>query len=84
MSTAPSVGRLAGALLDQAREPLRERDAAGLDADERDLAEVRVPLDDLVRDARERPRERVCVEKDFPDASTALTAQGASRERGRA
>ena len=34
------LGRLAGALLDQPREPLRERDAARLDADERDLAEV--------------------------------------------
>ena len=36
------LGRFAGALLDQAREALRERDAARLDADERDLREVGV------------------------------------------
>jgi hypothetical protein len=39
-------------LLDQPREPLRDRDAARLDADECDLAQVGVRLDDLVRDAR--------------------------------
>ena len=66
MSTAPSSRRLAGALLDQAREPLRERHAARLDADERDLVEARVRLDDLVRDPRERPRERVGVEEELP------------------
>src|SRR4051812_21707607 len=43
--------RFVGALLDQAREPLRERDAARLDADECHLAEIGVRLDDLVRDA---------------------------------
>ena len=58
--------RPAGALLDQSREALRERDAARLDPDERDLVEVGVGLDHLVRDARERPRERVGVEEDLP------------------
>ena len=38
-------------LLDQTGEPLRERDAAGMDADERQAAEVVVALDDLMRDA---------------------------------
>ena len=51
-------GRVAGALLDQPGEPVRERDAAGLDADEGELVELRVALDDLVRDARQRPGER--------------------------
>src|SRR5919202_1490512 len=48
-------GRVAGALLDQAAEPLRERNAAGLDPDECDARQVRVALDDLVRDAGQRP-----------------------------
>ena len=60
------LGRLAGALLDQAREPLRDRDAARLDPDERDLAEIGIRLDDLVRDPRERSRERVGVEEELP------------------
>src|SRR5947199_352013 len=51
-------GRLAGPLLDQAPEPLRERDTAGLDPDERHAAEVGVRLDDLVGDPGERPAER--------------------------
>ena len=56
-------GRDAGALLDQAREPLRERDAAGLDPDERDVVELGVALDDLVGDSRKSPPERVRVEE---------------------
>ncbi len=58
--------RLAGALLDQSRQSLRERDAARLDADERDLVELRVRLDDLVGDAGKRPRQRFRVEQDLP------------------
>jgi hypothetical protein len=54
------------ALLDQAREPLRDRNAACLDAHERDLTEVGVRLDDLVGDARKRPRDRVGIEEDLP------------------
>jgi hypothetical protein len=34
-----------------------------VDADERDPAEVGVPLDDLVRDPRQRLRDRVGVEQ---------------------
>ena len=60
------LGRLAGALLDQPPQPLRERDAACLDADECDLLEVGVSLDDLVRDPRQRPRDRICIEEDLP------------------
>ena len=66
MSTAPSAGADAGALLDQAREPLRERDAAGLDTDERDVVELRVALDDLVGDSRKGPAQRVGVEEGLP------------------
>src|SRR5262249_29375219 len=57
-------GSLAGALIDEPAQALRERDAARLDADERDAAEIRGALDDLVRDARERPAERLVVEDD--------------------
>src|SRR5579864_1632559 len=60
------LGRLARALLDQPRETLRDRDAARLDPDERDLAKVGICLDDLVRDPRERARERVGVEEELP------------------
>ena len=45
-----------GALLDQAAQALGERDAARVDADERDGVELLVALDDLVRDPRERAR----------------------------
>ena len=54
----------AAELLDQAAKPLGQRDAACVDADEGDVFQVGVALDDLVRDARERARERVGVEKD--------------------
>ena len=47
-----------------AAQPLRERDAARVDADERDRAEVLVPLDDLVGDARERALDAFGVEQD--------------------
>ena len=57
--------RRAGALADQAREPLRKRHAARLDADERDVGDVGIGLDDLVRDPRERPRERVGIEENL-------------------
>ena len=56
----------AGALGDQPAKALRERDAAAVDADERNLVEVVVPLDDLVRDAGERPVDRLRVEHDLP------------------
>jgi hypothetical protein len=50
-------------LLDQRREPLRKRDAARVDADEREPAEVVVALDDLVRDPRQRAREALGVQQ---------------------
>ena len=57
---------LAGALLDEPAEALGDRDAARVDADERDRVEVVVALDDLVRDPGERPADRLLVEQDPP------------------
>src|SRR5205085_555767 len=48
---------------DQPAQALRERDAARVDADEREPLEVGVALDQLVRDPLERPRQRICVEE---------------------
>ena len=56
---------LARALLDQPAQTLRDRDAARVDADERDRVEILVALDDLVRDARERPADGLVVEQDL-------------------
>ena len=39
--------------MDQPAEPLGDRDAARVDADQRDALEVGVALDDLVRDPRQ-------------------------------
>src|SRR5690242_4556155 len=50
-------------LLDPLPQPLRERHAAGVDADERDPPQVGVALDDLVRDPGQRLRDRVGVEE---------------------
>src|ERR687888_208840 len=66
-------GRDPGALLDQPPQALRERHAAGVDADERDVVEVGVPFDDLVGDPGERPVEGGLVEEDLPG--------GAGRQR---
>ena len=55
-----------GALGDEAREPPRERYAAGLDPDERELVELRIALDDLVGDSRKGPRQPVGVEEALP------------------
>ena len=54
------------ALLDQAPQALRERDAAGVDADERDRLEVVVALDDLVRDPRESSLDALGIQEDAP------------------
>ncbi len=54
----------AAELLDRSPEPLRERHTARVDTDERDPVQIGVPLDDLVRDPRQRARERVRVEDD--------------------
>src|SRR6266550_3038001 len=55
------IGRSAGSLLDQSSQAVRERHAARLDADERDAGEIGIRLDDLVRDPRQRPPERVGI-----------------------
>jgi hypothetical protein len=52
----------AGELVDAAAEALRERDAAGVDADQRDPLEVGVALGDLVRDPGQRARDGLGVE----------------------
>jgi hypothetical protein len=48
--------------LDPAAQALRERYAARVDPDKRDPGEVGVALDDLVRDARDRLRDRLGIE----------------------
>jgi hypothetical protein len=45
-------------------KPMRKRDAARVDADERDAVEVAVSLDDLVRDSRHRSAEGVLVQEE--------------------
>jgi hypothetical protein len=64
-------------LLDPPSQALRERDATGVDPDQRDPREVGVPLDDLVRDPRQRLRDRVGIEDGR--ACRGLRAQGAFR-----
>jgi hypothetical protein len=44
---------------------MRERNAARVDADERDAVELRVGLDDLVRDPTEALRDRRLVEQEL-------------------
>src|SRR6476659_6108633 len=51
----------AGELRDPPAQPLRERDAARVDADERDLGEVGAALDDLVCDTRQRLGDRLSI-----------------------
>ena len=57
------VGRRAGSLLDQPSQAVCKRDAARLDADERDAGEIGICLDDLVRDPRQRPAQRISIEE---------------------
>jgi hypothetical protein len=47
---------------DAPAQPLGQRDAARVDADERDALEIRVALDDLVRDPRQRALDVLGVE----------------------
>src|SRR5438552_15535442 len=56
---------LARPLLDESAEALGERDAARVDADQRDRVEVVVALDDLVRDTGERPADALVVEQEL-------------------
>ena len=55
----------ARALGDERAQAVGERDAARVDADERERVEVGVALDQLVRDPGERPLERRGVEQNF-------------------
>jgi hypothetical protein len=56
---------MAAELGDPAPDSLRERNTAGLDADECDALELGIPLDDLVGDSRERALDRLGVEEDL-------------------
>jgi len=62
---------------DPAPQALRNRDPAGVDADESDLLEVGVALDDLVRDPRQRALDRLGIEDGL--GFRGLRAQGALR-----
>src|SRR5207249_9137685 len=55
---------------DRAREPLRDRHAAGPDADERELVDAAVAFENLVGDAREGSTDAVGVEDDWHDTSS--------------
>jgi hypothetical protein len=48
---------------DPPAQALGKRDAARVDADQRDALELRVALDDLVGDARQRALDRLGVEE---------------------
>jgi hypothetical protein len=67
----------AAQLLDPPAQALRERDAARVDPDEGDLREVGVALDELVRDPRQRLRDRLGIEDGRSRRS--VRAQGAFR-----
>jgi hypothetical protein len=54
---------LAGELCDQHAQALGKRDAAGVDANQRQPVEVGVLLDDLVRDPAQRPLQIGLVEQ---------------------
>src|SRR5438105_1554357 len=69
----PERDLLLAPLRDQPAQAVGERPTARLDADERDLVEIRVPLDDLVGDPRGRPVERDLVQEHLP--------RGAGRQR---
>ena len=60
-------------------QPLGQRDAARVDADEGEALEVGVPLDDLVRDPRQRALDRLGVENDLRGGCA--RSQGALRAR---
>ena len=63
--------------LDGSREALGERDATRLDADEHEALEATVALDDLVREACERPAHAFLVEDD----AAAAFGEGALRHK---
>jgi hypothetical protein len=53
----------AGEIGDPAPQPVGERNAAGVDPNERDGVEIRIALDDLVGDPGKRPVQRLGVEQ---------------------
>src|SRR3954447_2448041 len=61
----PNRRSVAGALFDKASQALRKRHTAGLDPDERNAVEVRVRLDDLVRDAGKGTAQAFRVQQDL-------------------
>jgi hypothetical protein len=67
----------AGELADASAQPLRERHAARVDADQRHARKVRVPLDDLVCDPGESPLDRLGIEDSL--RCRGLRAQSALR-----
>jgi hypothetical protein len=68
---------VAGEVGDAPAQALRERNAARVDADERDRVEIRVSLDDLVRDPRNGALDRLLLEDDL--AGRGLRSQPALR-----
>ncbi len=62
MSSAPVGTSWPDDVLDDLREAPRQRHAARADADERELVEAAVALEDFVRDARERAAHPVRIE----------------------
>jgi hypothetical protein len=67
----------AGELGDAPAQALRKRHAARVDADERDPGEIGVALDDLVRNPRQRLRDRLGIEDGR--SCRGVRAQGAFR-----
>jgi hypothetical protein len=55
-----------GEVRDQTSETLGQGHTSRMDADECDSIEIIVALDDLVRDARRRPAQRLSIEQKLP------------------
>ena len=64
MSSAPVGTACAGDPLELGRNAARQRHAALADADERQVVDAAVALEDLVRDARERARHAIGIHDD--------------------
>ena len=60
---------VAADLLDAPRQPARERHAAAADADERQLLDPAVALDDLVRDPGKGPAHAIAVHHERHDGT---------------
>ena len=64
---------MAGALGDQPAQPLGDRDAAAVDADQSQPLEILGLLDQLVRDPGQGALDRLGIEDDLPDRTTGRT-----------